>query len=60
MGAKGIYGRLSSTPSARSILNVGASVVYLGHGVIRHEGLMRRGPLVASIMALAERQAMLP
>jgi hypothetical protein len=41
-------------------LNVGASVVYFGHGVIRHEDLMRRGPLVASMMALAAQQAAQP
>jgi hypothetical protein len=43
-------------------LNVGASVVYFGHGVIRHEDLVRRRPLVASIAltALAAQQAAQP
>jgi hypothetical protein len=51
--------RTALSPSApvRPPLNVGASVVYFGHGVIRHEDLMRRGPLVASMMALAAQQA---
>jgi hypothetical protein len=57
---KGHLWSLSGTPSTRSILNVGASVVYFGHGVIRHEDLMRRGPLVASMMALAAQQATQP
>jgi hypothetical protein len=60
MDCGGIRWRLSGTPSARSILNVGASVVYFGPCVIRHEDLMRRGPLVASMMALAAQQAAQP
>jgi hypothetical protein len=37
-------------------------MVYFGHWLIRREGLMKRGPIVASItlMALAAQQAAQP